>query len=112
MEERDILNPAVFEEILKSSRKATKEDIQLAEDLESLRTHKGWNPYLQQVLGARIQDLGELLLQPAGTQDGLVRSEYIKGALYGLCLARDLPSVIIQSMREVRSPQENSDVPT
>lgn len=99
------LNPAIFEELLKSSRKATQEDLKLADDLEALMRHPGWASYLALVLGRRIQDLGELLLQPAGSTSGAWRTEFIKGALYGLCLARDLPSVIVQSMRAER-PEE------
>jgi hypothetical protein len=109
MDSSDIVNPAIFEELLKSSRKATKEDIQLSEDLQALMAHKGWSQYLNQVLGTRIQALGSLLLEPSGSSDGMVRSEFLKGALYGLCLARDMPSVIVASMRDVRQPQENTD---
>lgn len=112
MEQRDILNMDIFNDLLKASKAATKEDIQLAEDLEGLIRHRGWGPYQIQVLGKRVQDIGDLILQPAGSTSGAWRSEYLKGAMYGLCLARDMPSVIIQSMRDVRLPQGEPDVPT
>lgn len=109
MQQDDILNDAMFEELLKASRAATKEDAQLADMLQTLTAHPGWAPYLNQVLGIRIQNIGVAILDPAGSTSGMVRTEFLKGAMYGLCLARDLPSVIIRSMRDVRSPQENAD---
>lgn len=112
MDQGDIINPTIFDELLKSSRKATKEDVQLADALEALIKHPSWGPYANQVLGARIQNLGELILQPAGSTSGAWKTEFLKGALYGLCLARDMPSVIVASMRDVRQPQESPDVPT
>src|SRR5262245_3405084 len=107
MDSRDILNEAVFEDIIKASRAAMKEDLQLAADLERLVASREWIAYLNQVIGRRIQDIGELILQPSVSQDGMVKTEFLKGAMYGLCLARDLPSVIIRSMREASKPQEN-----
>lgn len=109
MDQHDIINDEIFEELLKESRKATKEDVQLIEQLETLVRHPGWGPYVVQVLGKRIQDIGELILQPAGSTSGMVRTEYIKGVMYGLCLARDLPSVIIASMKDIHPLRENTD---
>jgi hypothetical protein len=83
--------------LLRVSRKADQEDKKLIENMQRLVHSHDFIMYVRQVLGPRIEGFGMALLEPAGTQDGLVRSEFVKGALYGLCLARDLPSVIISA---------------
>ncbi len=109
MDDGDILNDDIFQELLKASRQATKEDLELVEAMEALCRTPGWRIFVSRVLAPRVQGVGELILQPAGSTSGAWRTEFLKGALYGLCLARDMPSVIIASMRDVRLPQGDTD---
>jgi len=100
----DIVNPELLTEALREARKAKREDLELAEAMQALLVSQGWQLYLERVLGPRIQSFGELLLQPAGSQDGAWRTEFVKGALYAFCLARDLPSVIVSATpKDVRA---------
>lgn len=92
------------EDLLRASRKADEEDKKLVENLTRLVQNHDFNMYLQQVLGPRIQTFGATLLEPSESHDGMVRSEFVKGALYGLCLARDLASVIVSATSK---PQED-----
>lgn len=96
-----------LEQFLRQARKAKKEDIALAESMTRLLRNNDFQLYLQQVLGRRIEDLGALLLEPSLTHDGMVKTEFTKGAMYAFCLARDIPSVIVKSMSEMKSTQEN-----
>lgn len=92
-----------FEELLKASRKARREDIELGEAMERLLASKDFQVYLSKVIGSRLESYGQVLLEPAGGRDGLVRGEFVKGAMFAFCLARDLPSVIVAAMGEIRS---------
>lgn len=94
---------AMFEDLLKASRTAKQEDLELADAMSRLINNKDFQLYLSRVINNRIQLWGDMLMVPAGGHDGLVRSEYAKGTLCGLCLARDLPSVIIAAMSEIRN---------
>lgn len=93
-------------ELLKAGRKADEEDKKLIENMERLQHSHDFDMYCRQVLGPRITSFGSALLEPSGTQDGMVRSEFMKGALYGLCLARDLPSVIISATQKLEASDE------
>jgi len=104
-----ILNRELFEELLKTSRQADREDRELTEFMQSLVASPAWRAYNGRVLGPRLQSFGEILLQPSGSEDGAWRSEFVKGALYGLCLARDLPSVIIASMKKPTPAEDGPD---
>src|SRR5262245_33839858 len=92
-----------LEELLKLSRRARREDVALGEAMQRLVQNADFQTYLEKVIGSRVQSFGDTLMEPSGSQDGLVRMEYIKGTLCGLCLARDLPRVIIASMSDVHS---------
>jgi hypothetical protein len=94
-----------IDELLKVGRKADEEDKKLIDNMQRLVRSHDFEMYCSQVLGPRIQSFGAALLEPSGSHDGMVRSEFMKGALYGLCLARDLPSVIISATQR----QELSD---
>lgn len=89
-----------MDELVKEGRKADLEDKKLVENMERLVKSHDFDMYVRQVLGPRIENFGSGLLEPSGSQDGMVRSEFMKGALYGLCLARDLPSVIISATQK------------
>jgi hypothetical protein len=95
------------EELLKVSRVADQEDRKLVDNMQSLLHNQDFQIYVRQVLAPRIENFGATLLEPSGSLDGAVRSEFVKGALYGLCLARDLPTVIIASTtRSVETTDE------
>ncbi len=98
----DIVNRGIFEELLKNSREANKQDRELAEAMERLVNFEPFQVFLSRVIGPRLQDLGELSLQPALTSDGMVRKEYLHGAMYAFILTRDLPQRIIASMKDIR----------
>lgn len=97
-----------LQELLSESRKAKKEDKEMAEALSAMMKTRGWAFYMQ-LLGAHIQSFSDVMLQPAGSLDGLVSGEYIKGAMYGLVLARDRPSVIVESMKQVLASDQDED---
>lgn len=99
----------LVEKLVREARKADKEDQVLADAMGRLLSSQDFQTYLTKLIYPRIMAFGTALTAPAGSLDGLVTSEYIKGTLCGLCLARDLPSVIIQAMSEVRKTQENTD---
>ena len=92
-----------LEELLRESRQADKEDLAKADAFQVLVKHASWVPYLA-LLNTRIQHLADALLAPAGSINGMVTQEYLKGAMSGLILARDLPSVIIAATAEIRKP--------
>jgi len=79
------------------ARKANKEDRDRVEAFRDLFRLDAWKFY-QSLLDSRIQVMSERLLQPAAGIEGVLTSEYLKGAMYGLMLARNLPSVIVQSI--------------
>ena len=98
-----------IDKLVADARKADKEDKELADAMQRLVKNSDFQSYMLKVLLPRTESFGMTLLTPSGGMDGMVRSEFIKGALFGLCLARDMPSVIIQAMNEARSTQENQD---
>lgn len=91
------------EKLLKDSRDAMFKDRQRKEAFEGLVRHPGW-PILQELLNAMINARGEVVLGPAGSVEGAMALEFIKGAMNGLILARDLPSLIVEN-----TPQQKDD---
>lgn len=87
-----------IEELRKVGREADKLDKQRAELFEGLTKHPGWDVY-QDLLNSRIQTYADAVMAPAGTVDGAVALEWVKGAMSGLIMARDLPSVTINAMQ-------------
>lgn len=86
------------EELLKEGRAADKLDKERAETFAGLLKNPGW-VLLSDLLNTRIQALGEAIVEPGGSVDGMVALEYIKGTMRGLILARDLPQLTIQAMK-------------
>lgn len=82
------------EDLLREARKASRIDRERIEQFEGLIRSPGWSTYLQ-VLEAKIQMLADEVLSPAKSVDGMVGLEYVKGAMSGLIMARDIPSVTI-----------------
>lgn len=99
------MGPDQVEELLKEARKADKEDREKGEALGRLIKHPDWGAYVA-MLDRKAQLFGDQLLLPAGGVDGCVRQEFVKGALSGLIMARDLPSVTIAAAKELRQPEE------
>jgi len=92
-------------DLIKESKRANKEDRELSELLVVLIASPGWKAYMG-LLSRRQQMLADELLQPNTGIDGCIRQEYVKGALSGLIIARDLPSVIIAATKELRQTEE------
>ena len=94
-------------ELHKIARVADKDDKELAEILEGLVKHPGWVAY-QTLLGRRIQMFADTVMAPAGSNDGAIALEWVKGAMSGLLIARNLPSVIIDAMKP-KAPATDGD---
>lgn len=86
-----------IEELFKAARAADTEDKERAQLFRSMTGSAAWKAYVE-LLESKLQTFSEALLAPAGSVDGMVALEYVKGAMSGLVLARDLPSVIIAAM--------------
>lgn len=94
-----------LEELRKEARKADSEDRQRADLFEAMLKSEHWKAY-SALLAYRLQAFSDILLTPAGSIDGAMAQEYIKGAMFGLVLARDLPSTIVNTMRAGTSEAE------
>lgn len=86
-----------MDELIRQAREADREDKKLSEALALLVRHSSF-PALQNLLNKRLQTLSEEMLAPANSVDRLIAQEYIKGAMFGLILARDLPVIIVDSL--------------
>lgn len=86
-------------DMMKEAKKADAADLALMQALELMVKNIGWGRY-QTLLNSKITMFSEQLLMPSGGLDGLVASEFIKGAMFGLVLARDQPQVIIDAMKQ------------
>lgn len=93
-----------IEDLLKTSREATKIDKKRAELFEAMTRMEGWKIYVE-LLEQRIQVFADTVLQPASSVDNAIALEYVKGAMSGVIMARDLPSVIVAAMKS--APVEN-----
>ena len=83
--------------LLQASRQALKVDKERADAFQSLMTTPGW-AFLVEMLNLRVQMFSELLLQPLESMDRAGVQEFLKGAMWAFVLARDIPSVTIQSL--------------
>lgn len=86
-----------MDELIRQAREADREDRKLAEVLSLLVHHSSFSA-LQSLLNKRLQSLSEEMLAPANSVDRLIAQEYLKGAMFGLILARDLPTIIVDSL--------------
>lgn len=91
------MDPKLTEELLKIGREADKIDKERADTFEGLMKHPGWKLFTD-LLDIRIAGLGESMLEPSNSVDGMVALEYVKGTMRGLLLARNLPQLTIQAM--------------
>lgn len=87
-----------IEQLTKEGKKADQQDREKSEALAVLLRHPGWQVYTE-MLNARIQLHSDVVLRPATSIDGAIGLEYVKGAMSGLILARDLPRVIVEAMK-------------
>lgn len=92
------MDPNLINELQKQARLADKIDKERAEQFEALLRHPGWATY-EALLNARIQLFADAIMAPAGSVDGAIALEWVKGAMSGVILARDLPSVTINAMK-------------
>jgi len=96
------MDRAIVDGLVKSAREAKKVDREREELFKVLIRHPGWVLYVE-LLNARKQMFSDQLLAPAGSVDGAVAQEYIKGALFGLVLATDLPQLTVIGMEQAES---------
>lgn len=87
-----------FEELQRQGKSADILDKERAEQFQALVNHPGWKIY-QELLNFRIQNYADAVMAPAGGVDGAIALEWVKGAMSGVILARDLPSVTINAMK-------------
>lgn len=92
------------EELLRESRDALFKDRQRKDAFEGLLRHPGW-PMFQELLNSMIGIRAEQILGPAGSIEGAISLEFVKGAMNGLILARDLPGLIVDNT----PPQKDDD---
>lgn len=88
------------EELLKVAREAKREDMAMADVLRRLIANPDFQLYQSKVLGPRIIELQSAFLEPAAGIDGMVRTEFLKGALFAFHLSHNLPSVIVKATEE------------
>jgi hypothetical protein len=96
------LDPHI-EELLRTAREATKIDKERIELFGLLVKHPGWTVYVE-LLEAMIQGKADEVLAPAGGVDRMVGLEYVKGAMSGLIMARDIVAVTIAAKDQIREP--------
>jgi hypothetical protein len=94
--------------IQRESRAADRIDRRRAELFRSMTKTEGWKVYME-LVEAKIQDFSDQLMQPATSVGSLIASEYIKGAMSGLIMARDIASVTIATAEALQRPQAEDD---
>lgn len=94
------------EELIKNARAANKVDRDRKELFEGMVKSKAWQAYVE-LLNAKLQMLSDELLSPAGSVDRLISQEYVKGAMSGVVIARDIPAVTIAAIAEISSASED-----
>lgn len=87
-----------LDELFKAARVADKIDKERAEQFIVMQRTEGWRLF-QELVGLRIQLFADAIMLPAGSVDAAIALEYVKGAMSGLIIARDLPSVIVGAMK-------------
>lgn len=104
------LSSRMIEELLKNARAAAKVDRERVELFEKMITTPGWEVYIV-LLNAKIQMFADQLMNPCGSVDECVAQEYVKGAMSGLIMARDIPDAIIAAKDQLRtiSAEEDED---
>lgn len=84
-------------ELQKAARSADKIDRERMEHFRGLLKHPGWALY-QELLNIRVQLYADAVMAPSGSVNGAIALEWVKGAMSGVILSRDLPAVIIAAI--------------
>lgn len=91
------------DELREQSRAADREDKELGELMQGLVKHPGWAAFTT-LLNKNMQGAADTLMQ---SEQQLVaggsNSEYVKGTMRGLMVARDLPYASIATMKSLSS---------
>lgn len=87
-----------LDELVREWKKADHEDRERVELFQTFANNQAWKLYVE-LLNRLIQARGEEILRPAGSVDGAIGLEYVKGAMSGLIMARDLPQIMIMAMK-------------
>lgn len=98
--------PQLEEEMRRLGREADRADKKLAEAMQALLKHPAWLAF-QALLTRRIEEGGQALLAPVMNVDMTYASEHIKGVMFGLLLARDLPAHILTQMKPATSTEDD-----
>lgn len=98
----------VMEDLLKASKAANQKDEERRDAFRQLVKHPGWTMYVE-LLNNMIADKGAQLLEPANGVDRAVALEYVKGSMYGLLFAKDLPEVTIAHIDAALGHSGDSD---
>lgn len=93
------------DDIASDERVRTRTIKQDAELFQTLVKHPGWPRYLAMIeqVGNNFQNK---LMEPLGNALESVKTEHAKGALTGLSLAAQLPSLKIREAQELKKPSE------
>lgn len=96
------------EELARDARKYDLADIKRGRAFAAMMKTEGWGLYLEllnNLIGTRTQNLFEPT--PNGGRD---IEQHNKGAVFGLIMARDLPSVTVAAMKEILDKDEPSQL--
>lgn len=88
-------------ELLRDAKSADRLDQERAELFRKMIQSPGWHEYCE-ILNAKLQGMADQILRQSHSVDEMVALEYVKGAMSGLILARDIPSVTIAAMEQLR----------
>lgn len=90
------------DDLKKNAARMNAEDVKRARAFEAMCNTEGWKMYME-LLNSHINDRASKLFQPTANSLESLAVEHNKGALFGLIQARDLPSVSIAAMKELRA---------
>jgi len=93
--------------LVRDARKADREDTERAEQFVQMLKSEAWALY-RALLEQKIQECSDLLMTPAGSQDGLVKLAESAAMMRGLIVAKDLPNLIIATAPRT-SAEEDDD---
>jgi hypothetical protein len=96
------------QDIAAQQRIDTQEVKQDAELFQTLLKHPGWPRYLA-ILEKVGNNFHTKLMEPLENSFQSVKTEFAKGALTGLSLAAQLPSLKIKEAAELRKPTDKDD---
>jgi hypothetical protein len=100
-QDSDISEDPKIRELLREAKSADRQDQERAELFGAMIRSAAWHQYVE-ILNAKLQGMADELIKPSKSVDELVALEYVKGTMSGLILARDLPSVTIAAMEQLR----------